>query len=169
MKKIVMVIAQDKFRDEELAVPKAIFEEKGYTVKIASTTKKDVVGMLGMKVKPDMFIQDIKETDFDALVFVGGLGAQQYWNDPIAHKLAWDFASKNKIVSAICIAPVILANAGLLKGKRATVWASEMARLIEAKAQYTNNPVERDGVVITAAGPFAAEEFGKEIVKALSE
>jgi protease I len=167
MKKVVMIIAQDNFRDEELLEPKKILEHSGIEVKIASTTVKEVKGMLGAKVKPDVLLIDINVRDFDAVVFVGGIGASQYWDDPLAHKLAQDALNANRIVAAICIAPVTLAEAGILGGKRATVWSSEAGQLKAAGANYTGRPVEKDGNIITAAGPFAAVEFAEELMRAL--
>ena len=167
MKKAVMIIAQDGFRDEEFFLPKEILEKQGIEVKVASTALTQAKGMLGAEVKPDILVSDIDVTDFDAIIFVGGIGASQYWDDPIAHKLAQEAYNRNKIVAAICIAPVTLARAGILKGKRATVWSSEAGNLRSAEANYTAKPLEKDGNIITASGPIAAREFGEEIVKAL--
>jgi len=166
-KKAVMIIPAQGYRDEELAQPKAILEAAGIEVKVASTTFEEVKGMLGGKVKPDILISDISVANFDAIIFVGGMGAEQYWNDPLAHQLARSAFGDNKIVAAICIAPVTLANAGILSGKRAAVSPSEGKLLIAKGAKYTGRPLEVDGNVITAAGPAAATDFGDEIVKAL--
>ncbi len=167
MKSAIMIIAQQDFRDEELLEPKEILEKNGIAVKIASTTLKEVKGMLGTKVKPDILLKEVDPVKFDALIFVGGSGATQYWDDILAHELARSAFTANKIVAAICIAPVTLAKAGLLKGRRATVWQSENQQLKESGANYTGRPVEKDGNIITAAGPFAAKEFGDEISRAL--
>lgn len=168
MKKVVMIIAQNDFRDEELFQPKEILEKAGIEVKVASTSLNVAKGMLGGTVRPDMLMSDINVSDFDAIVFIGGAGASQYWNDDVAHKLARDAFNTNKIVAAICIAPVTLAKAGILNGRRATVWSTEAGQLrVIGGAIYTGNDVERDGNIITAAGPFAASKFGDELVKAL--
>jgi len=169
MKKVVMIIAQNDFRDEELLQPKKLLKENGIEVKVASTTLDYVAGMLGARVKPDMLVNDIKVEDFDAIIFVGGSGAEQYWDDPLAQSLAQGAVSSGRIVAAICIAPVTLARAGILEGKRATVFSSEASLLTAKGAKYTGNPVEKDGNIITASGPSAAEEFGEELVKALKE
>ena len=168
MKKAVMVIAQDKFRDEELFEPKAILEQAGVTVEVASTSLSPALGMLGAQVKPDLLVKDINVFEYDAIVFIGGMGASQYWNDPVAHKLIWDAQSAGKLIAAICIAPVTLAKAGLLKGKKATVWASDAGQLLVAGVRYTGNNVEIDGNIITAAGPFAAREFAQALIQALA-
>lgn len=167
MKKVVMIIAPDGFRDEELLEPQKILEKNGIEVIIASTTVNVAKGMLGAKIKPDILIQDIDVKDFDAVVFVGGAGASVYWQDPIAHKKAQDAYASGKVVAAICIAPVTLANAGILSGKKATVWESEGSKLKAKGAQYTAGDVEKDGNIITSSGPYAAGEFGKAILEAL--
>lgn len=167
MKKAVMVIAEDRFRDEELAQPKEILEDSGIEVKVASTSLKEAKGVLGARVKPDILVRDINLKDFAAIIFIGGGGASQYWDDPLAHQLIRDAINDNKIVAAICIAPVTLAKAGILEGKRATVFSQGADELKAAGANYTGHPVEKDGNIITASGPAAAREFAQELVKAI--
>ncbi len=170
MKKVVMIIAKQDFRDEELLEPKKVLEDNGIIVKIASTVLGEVKGVLGAQVKTDLLVRDIRVSDFDALVFVGGAGAAQYWDDLLAHKLVQDtLKDPNKILAAICIAPVTLAKAGVLKDRKATVWPSESEQLKSMGANYTGNDVEKDGNVITASGPSVAKRFGEEIVKALKK
>jgi len=166
-KKVVMIIAHEGFQDDEFLRPKEILERNGIDVKVASTALSQATGMLGAKVKPDMLVSDINVRDFDAIVFIGGSGATQYLDDPVAHNLAQDATNTDRIVAAICIAPLTLAKAGILKGKRATVWPSEGEQLKAAGVNYTARPVEKDGNIITASGPVAASEFGEELVKAL--
>lgn len=168
MKKAVMIIAHDGFRDEELLEPKEILEKAGIEVKVASSSLAPAKGMLGAKVKPDILVSDINIRDFHAIIFIGGSGASQYWDDPIAHKLAQDAISTDRVLAAICIAPVTLANAGVLKGKRATVWSSEAGSLRSGGANYTGRAVEKDGNIITASGPTAAQEFAEKLIKALN-
>jgi protease I len=166
-KNVVMIIASNMFRDEELNEPRKILEGQGVGVTIASTSLAPATGMLGTTVKPHKLLSEIKVENFDAIVFVGGQGAAEYWNNPTAHKLVEEALKQNKIVAAICIAPVTLAKAGILKGKRATVFPSEKERLIKEGAIYTGKSVEKDGNIITAAGPEYAKRFGEEILYAL--
>jgi len=167
MKRVVLIIPEDKFRDEELMQPKAFLEKNAIEVKVASTTLNPVIGMLGAKVKPDILVSDIKVEDFDAIVFIGGSGSAQYWDDPFAHQIARKANNSGRILAAICIAPVTLARAGVLKGKRATVFSSEADLLTAEGAKYTAKPLEKDGNIITAGGPSAAREFAEELLKAL--
>ncbi|MDP2905114.1 MAG: DJ-1/PfpI family protein, partial [Candidatus Omnitrophota bacterium] len=71
------------------------------------------------------------------------------------------------IVAGICSASVTLARSGILKGRRATVFSGDAGEIIKSGAEYTGRPVEIDGKIITASGPLAAGEFGRELVKAI--
>ena len=166
-KNILMIIASQNFRDEELLKPKEIFEKHGFKVVIASSSLSVSSGMLGAKVKPDIFINNLDLKEYKAVVFVGGVGAKEYFNNPVALKIARDAMKQNKVVAAICIAPRILSEAGILKGKKATVWKSEAEALKSKGAIYTGADVEIDGNIVTASGPHAAENFGNTIIKML--
>ncbi|HID10661.1 MAG TPA: DJ-1/PfpI family protein [Candidatus Latescibacteria bacterium] len=168
-KKVVFIFAHRNFRDEELLVPKRILEERGAKVVLASSALGTAKGMLGAKVEPDLLVDSVRVEQYDAVVFVGGSGASEYWDDPRAHAIVKEAAQKDKLICAICIAPVTLANAGLLKGKKVTAWPSEAGRLKAKGATYTGRPVERDGKVITADGPRSAGAFAEAIVRALAE
>jgi protease I len=123
--------------------------------------------MLGGKATPDKTLALVKAQDFDAVVFVGGAGAQAYFNDPAAHKLAKDAAAQGKVLGAICLGPAILARAGVLSGKKATVWSGARGDLEKGGADYTGNPVETSGKTVTANGPDAAAVFARAILAAL--
>jgi protease I len=120
-----------------------------------------------MTVTPDVLLKDARASDFDAVVFVGGLGSMEYWNDAAACRLVKDAADNGKVIGAICIAPVTLANAGILKGKKATVSSSEVERLRAQGAEYTGRDVEVAGNLVTANGPKTSEKFGHAILKLL--
>jgi protease I len=166
-KKVVMIIARKDFRDEELFRPKEILEKAGAKVAVASSSLEPARGMLGGTAKPDLLVKDIRVSEYDAVVFVGGVGAREYWEDEKAQEIARGAAEERKVVAAICLGPVTLANAGVLEGKKATVWESEAGRLKAKGAIYTGRKVETDGRIITANGPQSAEEFGRALVKAL--
>jgi protease I len=167
-KTIALVIAEKMFRDEEYSVPKSLLEVAGHKVLTVSTTLNMATGKLGMEAQPEVLLHDLGRYDLDALIFIGGSGASQYFDNPYAHRLAWQFASAGKIVGAICIGPVILAKAGLLKGKQATVFSDGAPQLRDGGAYYTGNPLEIDGKLITANGPEAAEIFGQALVQMLN-
>jgi protease I len=166
-KKVLMVIASRDFRDEEYAHPRGALEQAGASVTVASSSLTPAKGMLGAVVTPDLLLEDAKASDYDAVVFVGGSGAGEYWEDATAHALAKAAHGAGKVTAAICIAPVTLANAGLLAGKSATVWHECREALKNKGARLVDAPVVLDGTLLTGNGPPAASEFGKALVKAL--
>ena len=166
VKKALMVIAPNDFRDEEFFETKEILEKSNIDVTVVNSTGQPSKSSFGKIVTPDKNFYDVDSNDFDAIVFVGGSGTRIYHNHKRTLELAKEFYSSGKVVAAICIAPTILVNAGILDGKKATSFPSEKNR-INAIGTYTGKPVEVDGKIITANGPLAAGEFGKKIVEAL--
>ncbi len=167
VKKAVLIIAHQRFRDEEFLEPKKVLEEAGVEVTVASSSLETATGMLGAKAEPDILLEDVKAEDYDAVVFIGGSGASEYWSNPTAHGIAKEALEKGKLLGAICIAPVTLAKAGLLKDKKATVFQSEIDKIKAGGAIYTGAGVEKDGNIITCQGPAFASAFGKALLSAM--
>ena len=165
-----MIIARKDFRDEEYFIPLEIFQKAGAEVTTASSKPGVTLGVLGGEAEATLDIKNIKAEDFDAVVFVGGNGAQEYFENEEAHRIAREFNDAKKIVGAICIAPVILAKAGILEGRTAAVWSSAMDKtgpkaLLQGKCVVSKNSVEVSDNIITANGREASEEFAREIVE----
>jgi len=171
MARVLFIIAQKNFRDEELLHPKKILEDGGYQCDIASITREPAVGMLGAQVKPDLAVKEAKIDDYDAVIVVGGSGSPTLAEHEEVLRLLQEAAANKKIIGAICLGPMVLARAGVLAGKKATIWCSpskkEVSYLEDGGAQFVEQDVVQDGNIITANGPHAANEFGKTILKAL--
>ncbi len=172
-KKIVMVIAFKNFRDEEYFEPKEVFERLGIGLRTASNIEGTAIGVDGGEANVDFLVSEVKSQDFDAIVFVGGPGCLDSLDNEVSYKLVRKSFAQNKILAAICIAPVILARAGVLNGKKATVWSSPLDRspvkiLKENGAIYIDKGVVVDGKIITGNGPAVAKEFAEKIIEVLT-
>lgn len=174
-KKILMVIAPENFRDEELFVPKEHFEGKGMEVTVASTKKGECIGARGRSANSDIMLDEVNVGDYDAFVFVGGGGTPIIRKEERALEIAREAAAKGKVLGAICWATTILAKAGVLEGKRATVWDGPDAEfgmktseyLEEQGATYSDEGFVVDGKIVTADGPAHAKEFAQAIEELL--
>ena len=171
-KKIAIIIAFNNFRDEEYFIPKQVLEMEGNQVITVSSQLGKAVGTYGGEVTVDMTLEDIKVNKLDAIIFAGGSGALTYLENEVCWKIAKDAISENKVLGAICIGPAILAKAGVLSGKKATVWSSPMDKsavkiLEQNKAVYDKGPVTQDGNIVTANGPEASRKFGETIANIL--
>jgi protease I len=166
-KRAVLIVPR-VFRDEELFETKRLLELASVQTIIAGTRTGPLMSMLGRMVEVALPLNQVNVDEFDAVVFIGGAGALDFFNNLIALNIAQQAVSKGKVLAAISIAPMILANAGVLRGTRATSFISERDRLIQAGAIYTGAPVERDNLIITATDPLAVPMFVRAILDALS-
>lgn len=162
----LFVIAPDDFRDEELFIPMQELERAGWSSTIASCDVGTCKGVHGGRATSTVALADVRVDDYDAIVFVGGPGARTYFDDPDAFRVSRSCEAAGKTLAAICIAPGILARAGVLRGKRATAFSSEGSELVEGGAHVESASVVRDGHIVTADGPRAAHEFAAAILHA---
>jgi protease I len=163
MRTAVLVIAAEVFRDEEYEEPKSVLESCGVTVTTASTRPGTCTGKLGMLAEATLSVADAADREWDIVAFIGGAGAQVFFDDPNAHALARKAADSGRVVGAICIAPSTLARAGLLEGVRATAFPSQETDLRAHGAVWTGEAVTVDGRLVTGNGPAAASEFGRAL------
>lgn len=171
-KKALLIVAFRDYQDLEYNTIKEVLENKGIEITTASSSLGEAKGKLGGKILVDLTLKEVNLDDFDALIFVGGPGTVEYFENKDAHRLAKEAVEKDKILGAICLAPVILAKAGILSGKKATVWSSLFDRspieeLEKNGAIYLDQDVIVDGKIITANGPSAAKKFTETIVELL--
>ncbi|WP_018341529.1 DJ-1/PfpI family protein [Cytophaga aurantiaca] len=159
-KRIVMLLASEKFRDCEFIVPKAFFEQSGIKVRVAST-KLTATGRFGFSVSSDVLIEYLNPADYDGIFFVGGAGSIEYIDNIKAKAVFEKFLELKKPIAAICAAPRNFLKWGLLKGKKCTGFNkdgvfSSMAKEYGAIGLPEEEVVE-DGLILTANGPEASE------------
>ena len=160
-KRVLVLLPQHNFRDDEYKRPRALLDTTGARVTVASLSRAPATGMLGGVVHPDLPLADVRAADFDGVLLVGGTGSSIFWHNETAHSLLREIDRSHGTIGAICLAPVTLANAGLLEGKAATAYPSAGEFLAWRGATYTGQSVERAGNIVTASGPEAAEKFAR--------
>ena len=167
-KVVLMVIAPQKFREEEFLIPKSTFQENNIEVFTCAKDVSSAVSTDGLTINTDKILSEVDLNNIDALVFVGGPGATIYFNDLQIFNLLKKAVEKGKILGAIWIAPSILANAGVLKNIKATCYPSERNNLSKQGAILLPEHVVVDNLIVTADGPKSSKDFANEIVKLLS-
>jgi len=169
MATVLMIVAQNGFRDEELLIPKEILERAGHRVMIASLTRGKANGSKGAVVQPDMAAFEADAKFFSAIVIVGGPGSPALAESADVTSLVRTANENGKVIAAICLGPMTLAKAGILSGRSVTVFPDRNAikLLRDSAARYIAKPVVVDGKIVTADSPGSAGPFGDEIVKLL--
>ena len=167
MADILIVIAPQDFKDEEYFLVREELEKAGHKV-LVSSLQDTATSVEGKQVVTDVLIDEADVADYDALVFVGGAGASVYFENEKVLEMCYQTIEQGKLLGAICIAPGILARAGVLAGKDATSFESELSTLDEAGAITSDSHVVVDGQIVTADGPQASNEFGKKIAEILN-
>lgn len=168
-KKILMVVTPKDFRDEEYLEPRKILEDAGAQIKVASIQGGTAVGVNGTRVNIDVLTGEADPKDYEAVLFVGGPGMAEISNDDTLKSLAWNFYNEQKLTTAICAAPAVLAKAGILKGKKATSWSGVEKDVRQGGAIFTGAPVTVDGRIVTADGPASARAFGEKVAEVLNK
>ncbi len=127
--------------------------------------------MLGAKVEVSSTVQQAGADAYDALAIAGGAGSPTHlWDNAAVLALVKSFERAGKPVAAICLSGAVLARAGVLQGRRATVYPADRA-ILELKrggATYVAEPVVVDGRIVTADGPEAAAAFGAALLSQLT-
>jgi len=167
---VLMVIAPEKFRDEELNVTRDVLAKAGRQITVASTRTGDCKGMLGHVEPVAHTLEDAGAGNYAALVLAGGTGAPGYlWDNARLHEIIARHYNLGKVVAAICLSGVALARAGILKGKEATVYKSpeSVKAYRDSGVIFMDQEVALSGNIITANGPAASRRFGLAIVDAL--
>ena len=172
-KKIAIVISFRDFRDIEYFVPKNVFEAAGAEVITLSSKIGIAIGADGGEVKVDNLVSKTDVGDFDAVVFIGGSGMSKNLDNEDFQNLVQQTIAEKKVLGGICIAPVLLAKAGVLGGKKATVWSHYLTKepiniLKRSGAFYNEESVVVDGRIVTADGPDVSEQWAVKIVEVLS-
>ena len=173
-KKVILVISPKNFQDEEYFVVKEELEKEGIKTMTASSKMGQATGMNGGVVTVNKKLTDIVPENYDGLILIGGTGTLKYLDDKDSYRNINEALLSQKIIGAICIAPLLLARAGILKGKRATVWASSLNRtavrgIKKEGGIYLDRSVVQDEDIITGNGPSAAIEFARAVISSLTK
>ena len=163
----VYVFFADGFEEMEAFAAVDIMKRAGLNVAMVSVTPDEIVkGSHGISVLCDKNIVNCDFFDADMMVLPGGLPGATTLNEcEDLRRQMQRQAAEGKAIAAICAAPMVLGNLGLLKGKKATCYPG-FDKYLEG-AEYTGAMVEKDGNFITGKGPGAAIEFGLALVEHL--
>jgi len=165
MSKRVLCLLVQGFEEIETVTPVDLLRRAGVEVVLAGLTELSVSGRNGITLQANALLEKISTSDFDLLFIPGGPGVGELLKDGRAAELAQEFTTAGKTVAAICAAPLILDDAGLLDGKKFTAHSSVHKEL----PGVLTDRVVVDGDLITSRGAGTALDFGLALVERLTD
>lgn len=145
-----------------------LLRRAGVEVTTAGLADGPVRASRGVALIPDTSLDAVLDQEFDMVVLPGGLpGADHLDNDPRIHELLKRLSASGGYTAAICAAPKVLANAGLLSGKTATSYPGFLDKMDLPEVDVQLLPVVADGKVVTGRGPGTAMDFSLHLIEVL--
>ncbi|MGJ8546307.1 MAG: type 1 glutamine amidotransferase domain-containing protein [Sulfitobacter sp.] len=170
----ILILATNGFEQSELEQPLRKLESHGADVHVVTPDGQDITGWdkddWGGKITADLALADVTADDYDAIVLPGGqINPDLLRVNKDAIALIKSFHDAGKTVAAICHAPWLLIEAGILKGRNATSFASIATDVKNAGAHWEDSEVVVDQGIITSRSPDDLEAFTAKIVEEIEE
>ena len=171
--KNVMILATDGFEQSELMKPKEMLEDAGHTVHVVSLESGSIKAWdkddWGKSVSVDKTLGDANVGDYDALLLPGGqINPDLLRVEDKAVSLVREFNDAGKPIAAICHAPWLLIEAGLVEGKTLTSYKSIRMDMKNAGANVVDQEVATDGNIITSRNPDDIPAFTKALMEMMA-
>ena len=166
----ILIVATNGFEQSELEGPRDQLKDAGAEVHVASLDGKDIKGWdtddWGRAVSVDLALSDVKPGEYDALVLPGGqINPDLLRVEEDVLKTVRTFYEAAKPVAAICHAPWILVEAGILNGRKATSYHSIKTDVKNAGADWVDETVVADHGIVTSRNPNDIDNFVKKIIE----
>ncbi len=167
--KRVIALVEDDFEDLELWYPVIRLREEGAEVVIAGLGAPGYTGKYGLPATPDAHVDELDMADFDAILVVGGWAPDKLRRSEKVLQLVRDADRDGKLLGVICHGGWVPASAGILKGRTMTCTPGIKDDVMNAGANYVDEPVVADGNLVTARRPPDLPPYGAALVRALAE
>jgi len=166
----VAILVEQGFEQAELEGPRRALDEAGARTKIVSPRSGKVRGWKhtewGDEVEVDVTLDHANQAQFDALMLPGGvMNPDKLRMNPEAVAFVRSFADAGKPIAAICHAPWLLVEANLVRGRRVTSWPSLMTDVNNAGGSWVDEPMVRDGAIVTSRKPDDIPEFNRGMIE----
>lgn len=167
MSKVLIPLAED-FEELEAVSVIDILRRGQVEVTVAGLKDGPVRGSRKTVIVPDKSLDDALAEEYDLVVLPGGMPGSDYLQkDERVRRLLQDMNAGGKKTAAICAAPKVLADVGVLKGRKATSYPGVLGSIKPEGVEVTTDAVVSDGSVITSRSVGTAMDFALELLEQL--
>ncbi len=168
MPKVIIPLAQGCEEIEAVTLIDLLRRAKITVITASLTEQRQIKASRGVQLVADLTLEEIMFDDFDMVILPGGQPGTDHLNqDPRIHAILKRLSQTNKAIAAICAAPLVLANAGLLEGKSATCFPGVLSSNKWPTISLKEDAVVIDGHILTSKGPGTAMDFALAIIEYL--
>ncbi len=172
--KKVAILTDNGFEEVELTSPKKILEDAGVIVQIVSPQKETVTAWdhdhWSIQLPVDIYLPDANPEDYDMLIIPGGvINPDKMRINEACVLFAQHFIEQGKPLAAICHAPQLLIETGMISNRKMTSYFSIKTDLENAGALWEDNEVVVDNGLVTSRSPRDLDAFNKKILEELAE
>jgi protease I len=172
--KRVAILAADMFERVELEEPRDALKDAGAEIEIVSLKPGEIQGFdhfdPANTIKVDKTVEEVSADDYDALMIPGGVGnPDQLRGDENAVELVRSFFEQGKPVAAICHAPWVLVEAGVVRDRKLTSWPTLQTDIRNAGGNWVDEEVVVDQGLVTSRKPDDIPAFGKKMIEEFAE
>ena len=172
--KKIAILATDGFEQSELFGPKLALEKAGANVEIISLNGKAIKAWnktdWGRTINVDKLLKDVDVSEYDGLMLPGGvMNPDKLRKEQAVVNFVKDFFEEGKPIAAICHAPQLLIETGLLPNRKLTSNASIKTDLINAGAEWSDEEVVVDNGLVTGRSPADIPAFCKKMIEEFAE
>lgn len=169
MVRTILILVGPEYEDLEVWYPKLRLEEAGFEVKLAGTGEREYRGKHGYPCPVDGRVQDFPAGGLAGIVAPGGWAPDKLRRDAEVLKRVREVHAAGKMVATICHGPWVLISAGIVRGRRLTSTVGIRDDLVNAGAQWVDEPAVVDGNIVSARVPGDLPAFGAAMVRVLAE
>jgi len=163
----VLMLVGPEYEDLEVWYPKLRLEEAGYEVKLAGLGEKEYRGKHGYPCKPDGSVRDFPAAGLAGLIAPGGWAPDKIRRDPEVLERVRQVHAAGKLVGTICHGPWVLISAGIVRGRRMTSTAGIRDDVVNAGAEWVDQPSVIDGNLVSSRVPKDLPAFGAALLEVL--
>ncbi|NUN07740.1 MAG: DJ-1/PfpI family protein [Ignavibacteriaceae bacterium] len=164
---VLIFLASSGFSSTEYRTARASLIGQGFRTFVFASAPGFCRGDDGLVVKPDVLIENVKPSNFNALLLIGGQGVKNHFRDDALLRLISGFNNAGKFLAAICAAPVLLVSAGVLSEGEAACHPSYKQELINGKIDYSDKAFVIQGRILTGKDAPSSPVFMNALISML--